>query len=154
MGPAATTVLVYMYNIYKGCLKKCIIGTISNHSVKWRRNELIFVADTQFPPKLHFEDIPYLLDHPDGVNNKHLCSQYIFLVLRIPKRYHMWGYDGKKKHQDAQFPQKLHVEDFHGLPDHPNGVKNILFLHQYLATNKTFKIPHKLAHYTFIWLSY
>ena len=58
----------------------------------------------------------------------------------------------KKNHQDAQFPQKLHFEDFHGLPDHPNGAKKNL--HQYLATNKTFKMPQKLTHYTFIWLNY
>ena len=50
---------------------------------------LRILKNFQFPPKLHFEDIPDLLDHPDGVNNEHLCSQYIVLVLRIPKRYHM-----------------------------------------------------------------
>ena len=31
----------------------------------WRK-----LGDLQFPPKLHFEDIPDLLDHPDAVNNK------------------------------------------------------------------------------------
>ena len=56
----------------------------------------------------------------------------------------------QKPHQDTQFPQKLNFEDFHGLPDHPDGVKKYFFLHQYLATNKTFKMPKKIAHYAFI----
>ena len=54
----------------------------------------------------------------------------------------------QKPHQDTQFPQKLHFEDLCGLPDHHDGVKKIL--HCYLATNKTFKRPQKLAYYAFI----
>ena len=45
--------------------------------------------------KPQYLDIPDLPDHSDGVQKSWKPFLIFSLVLRIPKRYYVWGYNGK-----------------------------------------------------------
>ena len=65
--------------------------TVSYVGLQWWNSH----QDTQNPPNTQFLDFLDPPDHPDGDQNswKHFLSTP--MVLRIPKQYHMWGYNGE-----------------------------------------------------------
>ena len=97
-------------------------GNYSHLNINWE------IRCLQFPPKLHFEDIPDLLDHPDGVNNKKCMLPVHCPGPEDSKKASYVRLGWQKPHQDTQFPQKLHFEDLCGLQDPPDGVTKNIFV--------------------------